>query len=104
MAKEEKAQAAGAPALGDVAYEKLIDELDDVVRQLEASELSLEDSLQAFERGVTLAKAAEERLDHAEHRVEVLLQGDRKQPLPPQEGGEGPRASARAAPDDDIPF
>lgn len=73
--------------LDDLAYETLIDELDGVVRQLEASELTLEESLQAFERGVKLAKAAEGRLDQAEQRVEVLTQGDRTQPLPSQDGG-----------------
>lgn len=98
MANEERPEA----ALDDVAYEKLIDELDGVVRQLEASELSLEESLKAFERGVKLAKAAEDRLDRAEQRVEVLMQGDRRQPLPPQEGAE--RAKGRADAGDDIPF
>lgn len=82
--KNEKPEAEAS--LDDVAYETLVDELDAVVRQLEASELSLEESLQAFERGVKLAKAAEVRLDKAEQRVEVLTQGDRTQPLPAQEG------------------
>lgn len=104
MAKEERPTPAEA-ALDDVAYEKLIDELDGVVRQLEASELSLEESLVAFERGVKLAKAAEDRLDRAEQRVEVLLQGDRKQPLPPQESGELPRSSGRGRGEpEDVPF
>jgi len=98
VANEERREA----ALDDVAYEKLIDELDGVVRQLEASELSLEESLKAFERGVRLAKAAEDRLDRAEQRVEVLMQGDRRQPLPAQEGAE--RAKGGPEADDDIPF
>ena len=88
------------PSLDDVAYETLINELDGVVRQLEASELSLEESLQAFERGVKLAKAAETRLDQAEQRVELLTQGDRAEEFKQQEGGEGHRAGSRAARDD----
>lgn len=104
VAKEEKS-APAEPALDDVAYEKLIDELDGVVRQLEASELTLEESLVAFERGVKLAKAAEDRLDRAEQRVEVLLQGDRRQPLPAQEGAESARGPIRARGEpEDVPF
>ena len=74
------------PALEELAYEQIVAELDGVVRQLETGELSLEQSLDAFERGVQLARAAERRLDEAEQRVEILLQGDRVQPLP-GEGG-----------------
>lgn len=109
MAKETRQTPTGARELEELAYEQLIEQLEGVVRQLEAGELSLEDSLQAFERGVQLSQAAERRLDAAEHRVEVLLQGDRTQPLPPMEASEAPRAVARpaAAPiveDDDVPF
>jgi len=89
----------------DLAYEQIVDQLDGVVRQLEAGELSLEDSLRAFERGVQLAQAAERRLDSAEARVEMLLQGDRVQPLPAEP--EAPRPASRAkvlSEDDDLPF
>jgi len=91
-----------APALEELAYEQLVEELDGVVRQLEAGELSLEQSLGEFERGVRLAQAAEKRLDEAEQRVEMLLQGDRVQPLPAAEA-ERPRAGVPAE-DDDVPF
>lgn len=77
------------PTLEDLAYEQIVEELDGVVRQLEAGELSLEQSLDAFERGVQLARAAERRLDEAEQRVEILLQGDRTQALPAEGRGQG---------------
>lgn len=99
-------QGGEASVVDELAYEQLVEELDGVVRQLEAGELTLEDSLRAFERGVKLAQAAERRLDTAEQRVEVLLQGDRVQPLPAADG-ESQRPTQRAAPpveDDDIPF
>jgi exodeoxyribonuclease VII small subunit len=86
--------------LDDLTYEQLVEQLDGVVRQLEAGELSLEESLGAFERGVRLARAAERRLDQAEHRVEVLLQGDRVRPLDSAES----RSPAAGPTDDDIPF
>jgi exodeoxyribonuclease VII small subunit len=54
-------------------FEESIRALGEIVQRLEAGELSLEDSLIAFERGVALARAAKERLDAAEARVEELL-------------------------------
>lgn len=105
MTKNPKAVPEDAQALDDLAYERLVEDLDGVVRQLEAGELSLEDSLRAFERGVQLAQAAERRLDSAEARVEMLLQGDRVQPLPAEAE---PAKPAQRAPvlsdDDDLPF
>ncbi|AKU90640.1 exodeoxyribonuclease VII small subunit [Vulgatibacter incomptus] len=103
MPTNEEKRKDGADSLDDVAYEALIQELDSVVRQLEASELSLEESLQAFERGVKLSKAAEHRLDEAEGRVEVLLQGDRTRPLAQQESGEGPRSRTRSQESEEAP-
>jgi exodeoxyribonuclease VII small subunit len=85
--------------LDGLPYERLVAELDGVVKKLEAGELSLEESLAAFERGVLLAQAAEGRLDAAEQRVEVLLHGDRTAPL----GGEA-SGVAEAEADDEVPF
>jgi exodeoxyribonuclease VII small subunit len=105
MAKEPKRAEGGPAGLDELPYERLGAELEGVVKRLEAGDLSLADSLAAFERGVRLAQAAEGRLDAAEQRVEVLLHGDRTGPLP----GEAP-AGASAAPateddaDDEVPF
>lgn len=76
--------------LEGLAYEKLIEELDGVVKILEGGELPLEESLRAFERGVRLAHEAERQLDRAEHRVELLLQGGKTQAFPqlPPGGGD----------------
>jgi exodeoxyribonuclease VII small subunit len=89
-------------ALAETPYERIVEELDQVVQQLEAGELSLEDSLRAYERGVKLAAAAEARLEQAEQRVEVL-QGDRTVPLPPMETSGGGRRNV-ATDDEDAPF
>lgn len=93
-------------SLDELSWEQLVEQLDGVVRQLEAGELGLEESLRAFERGVQIAQAAERRLDAAEQRVELLLQGDRTRPLPPPEA-EGARVPGNDGPedeDDDVPF
>jgi exodeoxyribonuclease VII small subunit len=56
-----------------VRFEDALAELEGVVRRLEHGELPLEDSLAAFERGMTLGKELGGRLEAIEQRVEVLL-------------------------------
>jgi exodeoxyribonuclease VII small subunit len=58
-------------ASGD-KFEALIEELDTIVGRLENGELSLEESLSAFERGMVVSKKASSILDAAERRIEVL--------------------------------
>ena len=57
----------------DLPFEDALDQLETIVKKLEAGELNLEDSLGAFERGVELAKLCHTRLDEAEKKVEQLL-------------------------------
>ncbi|SOB76560.1 Exodeoxyribonuclease VII small subunit [Marinobacter sp. LV10R510-11A] len=57
-------------------FEKSLDELETLVRNLEEGELSLEQSLAAFERGVKLTRACQQALKSAEQRVEQLVQND----------------------------
>ena len=59
-----------------VAFEALVEELDKLVGQLEGGDLSLEESLAAFERGMAVSKRAAQILDKAEHRIEQLTGGD----------------------------
>ena len=53
-------------------FEDGLAELEATVARLESGELSLEDSLAAFERGVGLVKSLNERLGAVEQRIEVL--------------------------------
>jgi len=57
-------------------FEKSLDELEVLVRNLEQGDLSLEQSLTAFERGVKLTRACQQALKSAEQRVEQLVQND----------------------------
>ncbi|HHH46201.1 MAG TPA: exodeoxyribonuclease VII small subunit [Thiotrichales bacterium] len=54
-------------------FEKTLEELEAIVARLEAGELSLEESLQAFERGVALTRSCQKALEAAEQKVEKLL-------------------------------
>jgi exodeoxyribonuclease VII small subunit len=54
-------------------FEKSLAELEKIVARMEAGELSLDESLQQFERGVALARACQQALQSAEQKVEMLL-------------------------------
>ncbi len=55
-------------------FEKSLNELESLVRDLEQGELSLEQSLGAFERGVKLTRECQQALKTAEQRVEQLVE------------------------------
>jgi exodeoxyribonuclease VII small subunit len=54
-------------------FETSLKRLEEVVKKLEGGELSLEESLKAFEEGVKHAGFCARKLDEAEKRVELLL-------------------------------
>jgi exodeoxyribonuclease VII small subunit len=53
-------------------FERSLAELEAIVARLEGGELSLEDSLAAYERGVALYRECQGALDAAEQRVRLL--------------------------------
>ena len=55
-------------------FERALAELEATVERLERGELSLEDSLRHFERGVSLARECQAALKQAEQKVSILLQ------------------------------
>ena len=54
-------------------FEKSLDELEQLVVRMEHGELSLDDSLQSFERGIALYRNCQNTLDQAKLRVSELL-------------------------------
>ena len=54
-------------------FEEALGRLEDIVRKMEAGDMTLEESLKAFEEGIKLARLCSRRLDEAERRVEILL-------------------------------
>ncbi|WP_136254924.1 MULTISPECIES: exodeoxyribonuclease VII small subunit [Halomonadaceae] len=57
-------------------FASTLERLEALVTRLESGELSLEDSLAAFEQGVGLTREAQHRLDSAELKVRSLVEGD----------------------------
>lgn len=60
----------------ELPFEKSLEKLEGLVKKLESGELSLEDSVKAFEEGVQMASHCSKKLDEAEKKVEILLQKD----------------------------
>lgn len=59
-----------------VNFEDAMAELEKLVAQMEAGDLSLDASLQAFERGVMLTRQCQQALNQAELRVQALTDTD----------------------------
>tara|TARA_B100000287_G_scaffold399330_1_gene417477 strand:- start:186 stop:443 length:258 start_codon:yes stop_codon:yes gene_type:complete len=54
---------------------KTLNELEKIVEKIEDSNLSLDESLKEFERGIGLVKAAQKILLNAEQKVALLVEG-----------------------------
>lgn len=54
-------------------FEQSLDELEKLVQRLERGELSLDESLATFERGMALYRHCQSRLEQAELKVRQLL-------------------------------
>ena len=57
-------------------FETNLRQLEQLVQQMEQGELTLEQSLAAFEQGVALTRACQQALDTAEQKVNLLLQDE----------------------------
>ncbi|KTC74487.1 exodeoxyribonuclease VII small subunit [Legionella birminghamensis] len=55
-----------------IHFEKSMQELEEIVKQLERGELMLEDSLKQYEKGIHLARQCQEVLTQAEQKIEML--------------------------------
>ena len=58
-------------------FEKSLTELEQIVERLELGELSLDESLKQFERGIALTRSCQSSLQQAEQKVEILLRSHR---------------------------
>ena len=71
----------GKPAGDPGSFEEQLAELEKLVDQLERGDLTLEQSVSLFERGVHLSNMCKEQLATAESRIQVLLDPERKGPV-----------------------
>ena len=72
-----------APPPTVLPFEACLDELEKVVKELEAGDLPLERSLELFEKGMGLSDTCRKQLEEAETRIEMLIRKEGKiQPEP----------------------
>ncbi len=57
-----------------INFEAALEELEQLVERMETGDLSLEESLKAFERGVALTRDCQKALQAAELRVQALTE------------------------------
>ncbi|TMM46015.1 exodeoxyribonuclease VII small subunit [Colwellia ponticola] len=59
--------------LENLSFEESLHELDTIVQSLEQGDLSLEESMALFERGLNLSQLSQVKLQTAEQKVQLLL-------------------------------
>ena len=57
-----------------INFEKTFTELEELDKKMEGGDLSLEESLKYFERGILLTKNCQQALNKAEQKVRILLE------------------------------
>lgn len=67
--------------LENLSFEESLNELDTIVQNLEQGDLDLEASMSLFERGLTLSKLSQKKLQTAEQKVKILLEQHGEQQL-----------------------
>ena len=60
---------------GSTSLARELEQLEDIVRRLEADDVDLDDALALFEDGVRRLRAARDRLAQAELKVQSVLEG-----------------------------
>jgi len=66
-----------------IDFEGALKELEALVEKMEDGNISLEESLKYFERGIALTRTCQKALEEAEQKVQLLLEKEGEQQLQP---------------------
>lgn len=73
-------------------FEKSFQQLESIVKRLEAEELPLDEALQLFEEGIRLSRFCNQKLEEVEKKIELILADakgqPRVEPFEPEDEGE----------------
>ncbi len=61
-----------------INFEDSMKKLEDIARELERDDLTLDESVKKFEEGMALSKACKEMLDEAEKKITILIDNQEK--------------------------
>lgn len=67
----------------NLSFEASLGELERIVAELEQGEVSLDDALKQFERGINLVRNSQAKLEQAQQKVAILLEQDENVLLSP---------------------
>jgi exodeoxyribonuclease VII small subunit len=95
-----------APAEEDApSFEHALERLETIVEELEGGSLSLEASLARYEEGVRLSRRLTQTLDHAEKRIERLVEEEGQAPTTrPHEDDPGTSNRVTEGGEGELPF
>ncbi len=63
-----------AKAKKSIDFEQALDQLEEIVEDMENGDLTLEESLKAFEQGIKLTRECQTALSEAEQKVQMLIE------------------------------
>jgi len=63
--------------MAGLTFEKSLERLEEIVEELENSDLDIDKSLKVFEEGVKLSRLCAKKLDEAEKKIELLIKGEK---------------------------
>ena len=69
---------ANAKTTKSINFEKALDQLETLVDDMENGDLTLEQSLKAFEQGIKLTRDCQSALSQAEQKVQMLVEENGK--------------------------
>ena len=72
--KPKETEPAAGPAPSGITFEQMMEQLEELVSRLERGDLSLEESIRAFEEGIRLVKQCTAVLGEADKRIQRLTQ------------------------------
>ncbi|MBR3643535.1 MAG: exodeoxyribonuclease VII small subunit [Parasporobacterium sp.] len=67
----------------NMTIEENLEKLEEITRNMEQGDLSLEESLKLFEEGIRLVKTCTNQIDHAEKTIQILEEQDAYDPKEP---------------------
>lgn len=59
-----------------LSFEQALEKLENIVKQLELGEISLEESIRIYQQGITLSNFCSKKLEEAEGKVMTIMSND----------------------------
>jgi exodeoxyribonuclease VII small subunit len=75
MSSQSSTQSPASPDLANLSYEQALSELEQIVAVMDSDHLPLDDMITKYERGTQLLVVCQQRLQAAQHKVELIQTG-----------------------------